>query len=136
MTRTLLILLALALPAPAYAINMSGFKEGPITRLTGEELKVFRATVMKTLDDTPDGMTVEWIAPKTRFVSKITPQKSFTEGKLRCREATIESDSHDRYQRGIYTICKGAKGDWQFRIPAGSRPTARADHHLLSGAFS
>ncbi|OGA21762.1 MAG: hypothetical protein A3I02_05420 [Betaproteobacteria bacterium RIFCSPLOWO2_02_FULL_67_26] len=107
--------LVLALAAPAFAINMSGFKEAPITRLTGEELKAFRATVMKTLDDTPDGMTVEWKAPKTRFVSKITPQKSFTEGKLRCREATIESDSHDRYQRGIYTFCKGAKGDWQFK---------------------
>ena len=125
MTRTLLILLALALPAPAYAINMSGFKEAPITRLTGEELKVFRATVMKTLDDTPDGMTVEWKAPRTRFVSKITPQKSYTEGKLRCREATIESDSHDRYQRGIYTLCKGAKGDWQFKSTGAAPKTKK-----------
>ena len=125
MTRTLLILLALALPAPAYAINMSGFKEAPITRLTGEELKVFRATVMKTLDDTPDGMTVEWKAPRTRFVSKITPQKSFAEGKLRCREATIESDSHDRYQRGIYTLCKGAKGDWQFKSTGAAPKTKK-----------
>jgi surface antigen len=103
------------LAAPAPAINMSGFKDAPITRLTGDELKAFRAVVMKALDDTPDGMTVEWKAPKTRFVSRITPQKSFSEGKLRCREATVESDAHDRYQRGLYTFCKTAKGDWQFK---------------------
>jgi hypothetical protein len=112
--------LCLLAVAPAHAINMSGFKDAPITRLTGEELKAFRAVVMKTLDDTPDGITVEWRAPKTRFSSKITPQRSFTDGKLRCRDATVESDAHDRYQRGLYTFCRTAKGDWQFRIPAGA----------------
>ena len=123
MTRILLPVLALALTAPAYAMNMSGFKDAPITRLTGEELKAFRAAVMKTLDDTPDGTTVEWKAPKTRFVSKITPQKSFGEGNLRCRDATIESDAHDRFQRGLYTFCKQANGEWQFKIP--SRKSSR-----------
>ena len=117
MTKVLPAFLALALAAPALAVNMSGFKEAPITRLTGEELKAFRAVVMKTLDETPDGMSVEWRAPKTRFVSKITPLKSYSEGKLRCREATVESDAHDRYQRGLYSFCKGAKGDWQFKSP-------------------
>ena len=107
--------------APALALNMSGFKDAPITRLTAEELKAFRAAVMKVLDDTSDGKTVEWRAPKTRFVSKITPQRSFSEGNLRCREATIESDSHDRFQRGLYTFCKGDKGDWEFHLPAGPK---------------
>ena len=98
------ILLAVALAITmmaAHAVNMSGFKDAPITRLTGEELKAFRAVVMKSLDETPDGVTVEWKAPKTRFASKITPQRSFTDGKLKCRDATVESDAHDRYQRGL-----------------------------------
>jgi len=121
MTRTLLTILALALSAPAAAINMNVFKDAPITRLTGEEVKAFRATVMKTLDETPDGATVEWRAPKTRFVSKITPQRSFSDGKLKCRDAVIESDAHDRFQRGLYTFCKGAKGDWGFKSVGGQR---------------
>ena len=104
---------------PAWALNMSGFKEAPITRLSADEVKEFRAAVMKALDDGADGATVEWKAPKTKFVSKITPQKSFADGKSKCREATIESDSHDRFQRGLYTFCKGQKGDWQFKFPAG-----------------
>jgi len=108
---------------PAWALNMSGFKDAPITRLTGEELKAFRAAVMKVLDDTPDGIMVEWKAPKTTFVSKITPVKSFTAGKQRCREATIESDARDRYQRGLYTFCKQANGEWQFRIPTSKQKT-------------
>ena len=119
MTRTLLTILALALSAPAAAINMNVFKDAPVTRLTGEEVKAFRATVMKTLDETPDGATVEWRAPKTRFVSKIMPQKSFSDGKLKCRDAVIESDSHDRFQRGLYTFCKGDKGDWGFKSVGG-----------------
>ena len=123
MTRATLLLLSLALAAPpALALNMTGFREAPITRLNKEELKAFRAAVMRTLDETPDGMTVEWRAPKTRFVSKITPQKSFADGKRKCRDATVESDSHDRFQRGLYTFCKTEKGDWEFRSP---RPASK-----------
>jgi surface antigen len=121
MKRIFLPLALMVVMSPAWAINMSGFKDAPITRLTGEELKAFRAAVMKTLDETPDGVTVEWKAEKTKFTSKITPRKSFTDGKLPCREATIESDARDRYQRGLYSFCKAANGEWQFKTP-GARP--------------
>jgi surface antigen len=117
MIRMILPLVLLVAMSPASALNMSGFKDAPITRLSSEELKVFRAFVMQTLDQTPDGTTVEWKAEKTRFVSKVTPKKSFTDGKLPCREVTIESDAHDRFQRGLYTLCKGANGEWQFKTP-------------------
>ena len=123
MTRIILPLALIIVMSPAWALNMSGFKDAPITRLTGEELKAFRAAVMKVLNETPEGTTVEWKAPKTPFVSKITPKKSFTDGKQQCREATIESDARDRYQRGLYTFCKQANGEWQFKIPgAKSKP--------------
>lgn len=122
MIRTLL-LLALLATGPAFALNMSGFRDAPITRLTAEELKTFREFVMKTLDDTPDGTMVEWKAPKTQFVSKITPLKTYTGGKMPCRDATIESDARDRFQRGRYTFCKQANGEWQFARPP--KPTAK-----------
>jgi surface antigen len=124
MKRIFLPLALMVVMSPAWAINMSGFKDAPITRLTGEELKAFRAAVMKTLDETPDGVTVEWKAAKTRFVSKITPHRSFKDGKFPCREATIESDARDRFQRGLYTFCKQVNGEWQFKIP-GARPKAK-----------
>jgi len=113
----------LTLAMPAVALNMTGFKDAPITRLNGEELKAFRAFVMKTLDQTPDGTTVEWKAEKTKFVSKVTPRRSYTEGQVKCREATIESDAHDRFQRGLYNFCKAANGEWQFSSPK-ARPKA------------
>jgi len=124
MSRIFLPLALIVVMSPAWALNMSGFKDAPITRLSGEELKVFRAFVMKTLDQTPDGTTVEWKAEKTKFVSKLTPHRSFTNGKLPCREITIDSDAHDRYQRGLYTLCKAANGDWQFATP-GTRQKAK-----------
>lgn len=117
MTRIILPLALIVVMSPAWALNMSGFKDAPITRLTGDELKAFRAAVMKVLDETPDGTTVEWRAEKTRFVSKITPRKSYTERQVKCREATIESDAHDRFQRGTYYFCKAANGEWQFSSP-------------------
>ena len=110
--------------SPALALNMTGFKDAPITRLTGEELKAFRAALMKVLEETPEGTTVEWKAPKTPFVSKITPKKSFTDGKQQCREATIESDARDLVQRGRYTFCKQTNGEWQFKIPE-ARPKVK-----------
>jgi len=124
MKRIILPLALMVVMSPAWALNMSGFKDAPITRLTGEELAAFRAAVMKALDETPDGGTVVWKAEKTKFTSKITPTKSFTDGKLQCREATIESDARDRYQRGLYSFCKAANGEWQFKTP-GARPKAK-----------
>lgn len=117
-----LLWLALLASSPAFALNMSGFRDAPITRLTEEELKAFRAAVMKVLDETPDGKMVEWKAPKTPFVSKITPLKTYA-GKVRCRDATIESDARDRFQRGRYTFCKEPNGEWQFASPP--RPAAK-----------
>jgi surface antigen len=117
MIRILSTLALLAALYPAWALNMSGFKDAPMTRLTGEELKAFRAVVMKALDEAPEGTTVEWKAPKTPFTSKITPARKFTDGTRQCRDATIESDARDRFQRGLYTFCKQANGEWQFRIP-------------------
>jgi surface antigen len=116
MIRTLPVLVLL-IAGPAFGLNMSGFKDAPITRLTEEELKAFRAAVMKTLDETPDGTMVQWKAPKTPFVSKITPVKTYKGGKVPCRDATIESDARDRFQRGRYTFCKEPNGDWQFATP-------------------
>jgi surface antigen len=124
MIRMIFPLALMIVMSPAWALNMSGFKDAPITRLTGEELKAFRAAVMKALDEAPEGKTIEWKAPTTPFVSKITPLRSFTDGKRPCREATIESDARDRYQRGVYVFCKAANGEWQFATP-GTRPKAK-----------
>jgi surface antigen len=114
-----LLLLVLLTAGPAFGLNMSGFRDAPITRLSAEELKAFRAAVMKILDETPDGTMVEWKAPKTPFTSKITPLKTYTGGN--CRDATIESDARDRFQRGRYTFCKQSNGEWQFS----SRPAPK-----------
>src|SRR4051794_6421574 len=62
------------------AVNMRFLKDAPLTRLNSDELKVFREFLVKTLDETPQGTTVEWTAPKTVFNSKITPQKSASDG--------------------------------------------------------
>ena len=118
-------MLALAgFAAPALAINMSGFKDAPLTRLSPGEVTQFRAFVMKTLDTAADGTTADWKAPKTPFVTKVTPQKSYSEGKRKCREATIESEARDRLERGTYLFCKAGGGDWGFAKPA-AKPAAK-----------
>jgi len=119
MSRILLGLIAAALAGATFAINMSGFNDAPLTRLTQPELEQFRAFVEKSLDDIADGKTVEWKAPKTQFTSKITPEKSFTDAGRRCRNVTIDSKSRDRQMRGLYMFCKVGTGEWEFRLPGG-----------------
>src|SRR5262245_671418 len=103
-------LLAVVLAAPTFAIDTRFLKDAPITRLTESELRTFKAFVDKTLDEGADGASAEWKAPKTVFTSQITLTKSFTEGNLKCREATIASRAQDREERGNYIFCKSAKG--------------------------
>ena len=76
MKKILWAIILAALAVPALALNMSGFKDAPITRLTGEEVKAFRSAVMKTLDEAPDGTMVEWKAPKTPFQSCLSSRGS------------------------------------------------------------
>jgi surface antigen len=121
-TRFAFLLIASLPAAPALALNMNYLQDAPITRLSADEVRAFRAFVMKTLDETPDGATVEWRAAKTPFLSKITPQKVFMDGSMKCRDATIDSDSKDRQLRGRYTFCKQGNRDWEFRIPAHAKP--------------
>jgi len=108
---------AMFLMAPTWAQYDSFLKDAPVSRLNKEEVEAFWAFMMKTLDTTPDGETVEWKAPKTTFTSKITLQRSFNDGALQCRELTIDSDSRDRQMRGVYELCKKGKG-WEFRTPS------------------
>lgn len=111
---------AIFLAAPAWAVNDSFIKDAPVSRLSEGEFKTFWAFTMNALDTTPDGTTVEWKAPKTAFTSKLTPQKTFTEGGLKCREMTIDSDSRDRQMRGLYGFCKKGK-DWEFKTPSSAK---------------
>ena len=106
--------------APAWALNDTFLQDAPASRLSKDELETFWAFVMKTLDTAPEGKTVEWKAVKTTFTSKLTPQKSFTDGALKCRELIIDSDSRDRQMRGVYGFCKKGKG-WEFKTPSGAK---------------
>ena len=110
---------AMLFAAPAIAINMSRFEDAPITRLNEEELKAYRAFIMKAIDTGAEGTTVEWNSTGTKFNGKVTPGKRFQDGKDVCREAGIESDSGDRHMRGRYTFCKDAAGIWQLKSPTG-----------------
>ena len=111
-------LAAMAMAGTVSAQNVNAFRDIPISRLSADELKEYLAFLGKTLDATPEGTTAEWKAPKTTFTGKVTPLKSYTEAGQQCREATIDSEARDLHQRGRYTLCKNAKGVWQFKSPA------------------
>ena len=115
MNKTAIALSTMMLAMPAFAFNVGALNDAPITRLTSAEVKTFRAFVLKTLDEGEDGTSAEWKAPKTVFTSQVTPTRSFTDGKLKCREATIDSHAEDKQERGKYVFCKGDKGTWQFK---------------------
>ena len=108
----------LVLSASAAAMNMSFLRDAPITRLSEAELKDFRAFVLKTLDESKDGASAEWTAPKTAFTSKITPAARTKDGGKECREARFESAARELQSSGVYTFCRDGKGVWTIRSPA------------------
>jgi hypothetical protein len=111
------ISLAFVVCTPASAINLNFLREAPLKSLSEPELKAFRAFIVETLSNGTDGTTVEWKAPKAVFTSKITPAAKFKDGATECRDATIESDSANRHNRGIYTFCRKGN-DWNFKTPS------------------
>lgn len=116
--KSLIFILIFAFCAPASATGLRFLKDAPVTRLNAEELKAYRAFLMKTLSDGADGATAEWKAPKSAFTSKVTPAARFKDGATDCREAVIDSDSRDRQARGTYTFCRNAKGEWGIKNPS------------------
>ena len=120
MSRFLIGLIAAGTACVAFAANLAFLRDAPITRLSEPELATFKAFVMKILDEEPDGKTVEWSAPKTRFTSKITLDKSFTDSGRRCRTVKVDSNAHDVQMRGTYMLCKVSNGDWEFRRRGGN----------------
>ena len=104
----------------AFAANLGFLRDAPITRLSEEELATYRAFVIKTLDEDPDGKTVVWKAPKTRFTSKLTLDKSFVDSGRRCRTVKITSETDDRQMTGSHMFCKVSNGDWEFRMRGGN----------------
>ena len=108
----------LILSASALAMNLSFLRDAPITRLNEAELKSFRAFVLKTLDESQDGATAEWTAPKTAFTSKVTPAARSRDGGKECREARVESAARELQSSGVYTFCRDAKGEWTIKSPA------------------
>ena len=118
-SRILVALIASLITGAAFAANLAFLRDAPITRLSEGELATFKAFVMKTLDEKPDGQTVEWTAPKTRFTSRITLDKSFTDSGRRCRTVTVNSKAHDLQMRGSYMLCKVSNEDWEFRLRGG-----------------
>jgi len=119
MIRFLIGLVVAVTACTAFAANLAFLRDAPITRLSQDELATFKAFVMKTLDEDPDGKTVVWKAPKTRFTSKITLDKSFEDSGRRCRTVKVASDSHDLQMSGTYMLCKVSNGDWEFRLRGG-----------------
>jgi len=119
MSRFLIGLAAAATACVAFAANLGFLRDAPITRLSEGELATFKAFVMKTLDEDPDGKTVEWKAPKTPFTSTITLDRSFTDSGRQCRTVKVNSAAHDLQMRGTYILCKVSNGDWEFRLRGG-----------------
>lgn len=119
-----LLLASLFATPPVWAVNVNVFKDAPMTRLSKDEVPEYSKAIVKVLESTPDGVTVEWKAPKTPFTSKITPKDTTGSGDARCRSVTIEAEAVDRFQRGTYNLCKGKQGQWQFRN-AGAKPAGK-----------
>ncbi len=86
---SLLIGLAGAIPAIAFALDLTFLDQAPIRYMSDAEIDMMEATVAETLDKAADGETLTWRNDDTGNSGSVTAVKSFSERDLTCRRIEI-----------------------------------------------
>jgi surface antigen len=112
-TEAAVICLALMAGPSAFAFDVLGIGDMPIRYMTEEDLTVFKAAVITTLDQTNDGASASWTVEKTGAHGTLTPIKSFIKEAKECRKLEVANSAGGRDNRSVFTLCKLPDGDWK-----------------------
>lgn len=114
-------LLAFALVAggaaalPAHAFNTQFMNNTPLSKMTTEDVTLFKAAVYAVLDEGADGATRPWSNPKTRAGGEITAVRTFEERGESCRELEIANSAGGLSNRSVSTLCRVPGGNWRLK---------------------
>jgi len=97
----------------ASAFDVLGIGDMPIRYMTDEDLTVFKAAVIRTLDQSADGVSANWANQNTGAHGTLTPIASFSQQAQKCRKLEVANSAGGRDNRSVFTLCKSPDGDWK-----------------------
>jgi surface antigen len=99
----------------ALAANIGFLHNAPISRMNGEDLELFHATVTEVLEKGANGAEVRWQNAKTGAGGTVTPLNSYQGQAGPCRDVEIENAAGGLRSRNKFSLCKTAAGEWRVR---------------------
>jgi surface antigen len=104
---------ALIWSSSAFAFEVLGIGDMPIRYMTEEDLAIFKAAVIRTLDQTADNVSAPWTNQNTGAHGTLTPLASFRRQAQDCRKLQVTNSAGGRDNRSEFTLCKLPDGDWK-----------------------
>jgi surface antigen len=112
-SRAAMIFVALMASSAACAFDVYGIGDMPIRYMSEEDLAIFKAVVMRTLDQGADGVPSNWTNQNTGAHGTLTPLASFRQQSQDCRKLEVANSAGGRDNRSVFTLCKLPDGDWK-----------------------
>jgi len=110
---TAMIFAALMASSAASAFDVYGIGDMPIRYMSEEDLTIFKAAVIRTLDQSADGVPAIWTNQNTGAHGTLTPMASFRQRDQECRKLEVANSAGGRDNRSVFTLCKLPDGDWK-----------------------
>ncbi len=86
-----------------------------VTDFTESDWAILRETARDVLDNKPDHEQVNWSNPETGNRGSIIGLATFAHDGRKCRRAAMRNLTfRGRDDKGAYTLCRQADGDWIF----------------------
>ena len=113
---SLLIGLVGAIPAIAFALDLTFLDQAPIRFMSDAEIDMMEAKVIEVLDQAADGETRDWRSDDSGNSGSVTAVKSFSEGDLACRRIEIVNRAAQATRgsaSSMMDMCQ-IDGSWKF----------------------
>lgn len=95
------------------ASNLRWLDYSPSRYFTNQDWDIAKAAARNALDNTENGVTVEWENPESKNHGKLTPLNSSEKNGTTCRDLKIENFANTISASNVYEFCKRPDGTWK-----------------------
>lgn len=111
-TAGMAVFLCLGALQTAHAANLRWLNYSPVRFFTDQDWDIATAAGRQALNDTEDGVTVEWKNPASSHYGSLTPLSTATKDGMTCRQLKIVNHANNLDGSSVYEFCKKPDGTW------------------------
>ena len=100
---------------PAFSTDFSFLFNSPVRFYNAEDWKLLQAAAETALNNTPNGVKVNWSNPKTGSSGFLQPLNKITKNGLMCRNLKIFNNASGTQDQYVFMFCKYKSG---WKVPS------------------